>query len=732
MVGRYKIYEQLGAGGVGAVYRAYDNELKRWVAIKRLMTNSEIGGDQKLATDLRREADSLAAMRNPNVVTIFDVASDAEGLFIVMELLTGEDLADVVARGPLHYDDFKELASQTVEALLSAHQHHILHRDIKPENIKVERLPGGRMQSKIIDFGLARTSLRARKQTEDQSGSVMGSIFYMAPEQLTRQPIDERTDLYSLGCVFYEALSGRKAFDGSTVQAVIEKHINHDILPLHVVAPHVPPWLGFWVLRLMAQKPEDRPNNARQAIEEFRAWEKLSAAPQMMPWMPTGYVQMQGNYAQSMFPGAVSLPQVPNEDTTCNVPIQQVYRQAEPMAAVRHDATQNEKVHQTRAQIEMAAHTAQLTSAQPKSRQPTAQARTSSNSAATVANKGRASIPQIKLYSGIAAAVLVLVIGYIFLGDKKAGKSVNSGGTASSSILSTGGPEKVSFELPSDRLFPPVDMDICLQLVGGVGIQKSGDKPAKTGETVIQWHDLSPLGNDNLVRAFQAAQAHSPKSIIWTPAPANSEGVRPNRSVLDFHPREGKAMALNLTDPAGQKTKFPFGSAKTRSSRGLTLAIVFQADAKQLPTRILTLSGEGNASVSLKVTADKKLIAEIYNGSSNVSITSKDINPTAPCSAMITWDEATGNVELRAKDAPGKTFKNSTKLNAPTSPLYRLQLGKVQNNDKSLAPPAEQFTGWLAEVVMYSAVPTNDQLQLLLGRVLHEFYIQGKPPPAKK
>jgi hypothetical protein len=732
MVERYKIYEQLGAGGVGAVYRAYDNELKRWVAIKRLMTNSEIGGDQKLANDLRREADALAAMRNPNVVTIFDVASDTEGLFIVMELLTGEDLADVVARGPLHYDDFKELASQTVEALLSAHQHHILHRDIKPENIKVERLPGGRMQSKLIDFGLARTSLRARKQTEDQSGSVMGSIFYMAPEQLTRQPIDERTDLYSLGCVFYEALSGRKAFDGDTVSAVIDKHINHDILPLHVVAPHVPPWLGFWVLRLMAQKPEDRPTNAQQAIEEFRAWEKLSAAPQMMPWMPTGYVQMQGSYAQSIYPGAGSVAQVPNEDTTCNVPVQQVYRQAEPMQPVRHDATPGEMAHQARAQIEMAAHTAQLTSAQPKRRQPTAPARTPSKPAATVANKGFTRIPQIKLYAGIAAAVLVLVIGYVFLGDRKTGKSASSGGAASTSILSSGGPEKVSFELPPDRLFPPVDMDICLQLVGGVGIRKSDDKTARAGDVVTQWHDLSQLANDNFVRAFQAAQAHSPKSILWTPAPAKTEGVRPNRSVLDFHPREGKTMALNLTDPAGQITKFPFGSAKTHSARGLTLAIVFQADAKQLPTRVLTLSGEGNASVSLKVTADKKLIAEIHNGNSNVSITSKEIDPTTPCTAMVTWDKATGKVELRAKDAPGKTFKNGVQLNAPTSPLYRLQLGKVQNDDKSLAPPAEQFTGWLAEVVMYSAVPTNDQLPLLLGRVLHEFYIQGKPPPAKK
>ncbi|HCN76403.1 MAG TPA: hypothetical protein DIT13_04305, partial [Verrucomicrobiales bacterium] len=132
MAERYKVYDQLGAGGVGAVYRAYDNELKRWVAIKRLMSSADAGGDAKLAAELRREADALASLRNPNIVTIFDVSSDGEGLFMVMELLEGEDLADVVGRGPLHYDDFKELASQTLEALLAAHQRHILHRDIKP------------------------------------------------------------------------------------------------------------------------------------------------------------------------------------------------------------------------------------------------------------------------------------------------------------------------------------------------------------------------------------------------------------------------------------------------------------------------------------------------------------------------------------------------------------------------------------------------------------------------
>ena len=181
---RYTIHEQLGAGGNGAVFRAYDTQLKRWVAIKRLLTASEANSTDPNMEELRREADMLASLRNANIVTIFDVGSDAEGLFMVMELLEGPDLSDTIAHGPMMLDDFKQLAEQTLEALLAAHNLRILHRDIKPENIKVERLPGGRLQAKIIDFGLARTGLAARKQTEDQEGSVMGSIHYMAPEQL--------------------------------------------------------------------------------------------------------------------------------------------------------------------------------------------------------------------------------------------------------------------------------------------------------------------------------------------------------------------------------------------------------------------------------------------------------------------------------------------------------------------------------------------------------------------
>lgn len=725
MAERYKIYDKLGAGGVGAVFRAYDNELKRWVAIKRLMSANDAKGDQDLAAELRREADALASLRNPNIVTIFDVASDTEGLFMVMELLEGEDLADVVARGPLHYDDFKELASQTLEGLLAAHERHILHRDIKPENIKVERLPGGRMQSKIIDFGLARAGMKARKQTEDQEGSVMGSIFYMAPEQLTRAPVDVRTDLYSLGCVFYEALSGRKAFDGESLNAVIDKHINHDIIPLNLVAPHVPPWLGAWVLRLMALNPEDRPATAQQAIEEFRAWEKMSAAPPMMPWMPPGYGQQAGGaYTQPMYPtGNVTTSTIPVQSGYYQTPPAEVY--AQPVLEVVPDA---EPI------VEVAAYTTPLARATPPPPARTGHIkRTSSARIQTVSHRDEEPTQgsNMKLFVIIGGAILVLLVGAWFIFGAKDDPS--SGGSASDSLLGATGPLEVSYKLPDDRIFPPVDSDICVHVVAGVGSLSKEGQNAGPDTPVIEWHDLATRGNDNFLRAYNKNPDYAPKRVFWPTK--GGIGAKANRNVLDFRPREGRPIAMALTDPAEEKGKFPFGEiVPPKGDAGLTLAIVFQADESHLPMRILTLSGDNDASVILRIDKDKRLIAEFRNGSSTGSITSRDINPTLPCTAVLTWDKASGVTELRIKDAPGKTFQVKGKTRPPTTALSRLQLGKVVDNNQNNAPAAEQFSGFLGELVLYASQLKLDQIQLLESKILRDYYIQGPPTtaPAKK
>ncbi len=738
MAERYKIYEKLGMGGVGAVFRAYDSQLKRWVAVKRLLTANEADADKNIASELRREADALASLRNPNIVTIFDVASDDEGLFMVMELLQGEDLADVVSRGPLPYDDFKELASQCLEGLLAAHQHHILHRDIKPENIKVERLPGGRMQSKIIDFGLARAGLRARKQTEDQEGTVMGSIYYMAPEQLTREPVDERTDLYSLGCVFYEALSGKKAFDGESMAQVIDKHIDHIVTPLHEIAPHVPQWLGAWCARLMAQKPDDRPANAQQAIEEFRAWEKMPTMVPYGPWM--------GMYA----PPPVYMPppqQMYMPPSTGTVPLTGYYPPAEaPPAAPAEpvlEAVPVEVIPEARPVSEVAAITSNLAPAprRPSTGHTTAVGRkTSSLSASPAPAAGKFTPALIKKIALIGGGAVVLGIGgcFFFGGDaKKPG-----GGTGVLSAMGiSADPPKVSFQLPQDRSYPPVDRGIALFYVGSTGIlthRKGADgKPAQANnnEEVLEWHDLSERGGDNILRAFSGSADHAPKRVNW-PDTGSGGKPKPGRVVLDFRPRGGKPCALLLDDPGKALQNLPFGSiAPPGSEKGMTLAVTFQADSSKLPTRLLTISNDDGTSVSIVVDAKKNILCEVKNKGGSPTLTSSNVNGTLACLAIVSWNAGTGAVELRARDADGKAFTSPAgKSSAPEKPFSMLEIGRVKESNGSNAGPQNQFSGFLAEILVYAGALKTDQLQLIDGRT-RDHYFQGPakppPPPAK-
>lgn len=731
MAERYKIYEKLGAGGVGAVFRAYDSQLKRWVAVKRLLSANEATVSKDIASELRREADSLASLRNPNIVTIFDVASDDEGLFMVMELLQGEDLADVVARGPLPYDDFKELASQTLEGLLAAHQHHILHRDIKPENIKIERLPGGRLQAKIIDFGLARAGLLARKQTEDQEGTVMGSIYYMAPEQLTREPVDERTDLYSLGCVFYEALSGRKAFDGTSVADVIDKHIDHKLAPLHEIAPHVPPWLGAWCARLMAQKPEDRPANAQQAIEEFRAWEKMPTMVPYGPWM--------GMYA----PPPVYMP-----PGTGSVPLAGYYPPAEipaeTIAAAEAEPMPVEVVMDVQPYVETAAITTPLA---PAPRRPSTGRTSTQAQPRHTSSLAHASHPPpvkkdnsglIKKIGLIGGGVILLGVGGWFIFGGSSGNTQKQGGTKSaiSSIISSG-PPKVRFQLPQDRSYPPVDRGISLFYVGNTGSltnRKGSDgKPAaaNTNEPVLEWHDLSERGADNILQAFSGSAEYAPRRILW-PNAGQPGHPRENRVVLDFKPRGGKPCSLVLDDPAKELQKMPFGSESVPGSdAGATIVAAFQADASHLPTRLFTMGNEDGTTISLRIDDKKNVVAEVKNKGGSPTLTSKGVDGTLACLAIVCWNGKTGQVELRTRDASGKSFTSSGgKSSAPQKPLGSLDIGLVKNEKGGNASASDQFSGYLAEFFVYSAALKTDQMQLIDGRV-RDYYFQPLPPPVK-
>lgn len=279
MTDRYQIKEKIGQGGLGEVFIAVDAQLQREVALKRVRAAEGQSPD-----DVLREAQVLSALQHPSILTVFDVGQDEIGPFVITELLRGETLEQVVSHGPLQYDEFRLMAIQTLEGLVAAQAMNLVHRDLKPGNLMVVRHASGRFQIKILDFGLAKFSRKASRQTEDQQAGIMGSIYFMAPEQFERLPLDGRTDLYALGCIFYFSLTGLNPFEGETAPVVMAAHLAHHVTPLGQLRPDLPLWACDWVMWFINRQPGDRPATAQEALDTFQqqsqAWEAaMQAAP---------------------------------------------------------------------------------------------------------------------------------------------------------------------------------------------------------------------------------------------------------------------------------------------------------------------------------------------------------------------------------------------------------------------------------------------------------------------
>jgi serine/threonine protein kinase len=259
---RYVAREVIGRGGVGEVLLAYDRQLQRLVAVKRV--HLRVGESERRAVFAMEEAKRLARLQHPNIVTVFDVLEHKGDVVMVMEYLSGHTLESLqVALG---LGEFAEVARQCLDALGAAHSLGMVHLDIKSTNIMLIALTTGRLQVKLLDFGLAAMIDQQPAQTPLWGGGLIGSVYTVAPEQLERRPVDVRTDLYSLGCVFYHALSRREPFQGVSVRGVIEAHLRHEFRPLAERRPDLPPALCAWVENLMSLAPGDRPESAAAAL----------------------------------------------------------------------------------------------------------------------------------------------------------------------------------------------------------------------------------------------------------------------------------------------------------------------------------------------------------------------------------------------------------------------------------------------------------------------------------
>ena len=308
-IDHYKLLEKLGAGGMGEIYKAEDTRLHRVVAIKIL--SPAVAADPERRKRFLQEAQAASALNHPNIITVYDIVSEAETQCMVMEYVAGKTLRDVIPAGGLPVAQALQYAVQIASALGAAHIAGIIHRDLKPSNIMIT--PSNLV--KILDFGLAKfldpLPSSSEAPTVDQAqltreGSILGTVSYMSPEQAEGKRVDARSDIFAFGSVLYEMLTGKRAFEGTSGISTLSAILRDEVKPIYEIAPDVPPLLEQIVLRCLQKDPGARWQSMQQVAGALNTLQRqldpsgqyapplstsaLSAAPLAVPASPVSAV----------------------------------------------------------------------------------------------------------------------------------------------------------------------------------------------------------------------------------------------------------------------------------------------------------------------------------------------------------------------------------------------------------------------------------------------------------
>ena len=282
-LGPYEILSPLGSGGMGEVYRARDTRLDRAVAIKILPHHLSADSSAKLRFE--REAKTVSALNHPNICSLFDVGSQDGADFLVMECIEGESLAQRIAKGALPIEQVLKIGTEIADALDKAHRSGVVHRDLKPGNIMLTKTG-----AKLLDFGLAKPATApvsavtlsnvAASSPVTEQGTIVGTFQYMSPEQVEGEELDGRSDVFSLGAVLYEALTGQRAFEGKSQLSVASAILEKEPPPISTLKPLAPRALDHIVRRCLAKDPDDRWQSARDLALELKALSALDPSSQ--------------------------------------------------------------------------------------------------------------------------------------------------------------------------------------------------------------------------------------------------------------------------------------------------------------------------------------------------------------------------------------------------------------------------------------------------------------------
>lgn len=262
LAGRYQLLEKIGEGGMAEVYRGWDSQLRRTVAVKVL--KEQLTGDSALVQRFRREAQAAAGLSHPNIVNIYDVGVEGNTHFFVMEYLHGKTLKQFIReRGRLPADEAVAIAARIAEALVQAHAAGVIHRDIKPQNIIFSH----NGQVKVADFGIAIAADGSTTLT--CTDKIIGSVHYFSPEQARGGMAGEQSDIYSLGVILYEMVTGQVPFSGESPLSVAMKHVQEPVIPPSQLAADIPEPLERIILKALEKDPEHRYRSAREFLDEL-------------------------------------------------------------------------------------------------------------------------------------------------------------------------------------------------------------------------------------------------------------------------------------------------------------------------------------------------------------------------------------------------------------------------------------------------------------------------------
>ena len=665
MSSRYDILEPLGEGGGGAVFKAWDRRLERYVAIKRLLPPDQRDGPG-MGTDLRKEAGALSSLQHPNIVSVYDLDDLNGEPIVVMEFLNGETLEQTLRRGALTLGDFASVARQSLEGLVAAHRLGVQHRDIKPSNIMVNWLPNGDFLVKVLDFGLAAFSARPQVPTEGADGEIFGSVYCMSPEQFLREPPDARSDIYSLGCVFYYALTATYPFEGKSMEEIAAAHFNQVPTPILRLRGDVPPALSQWIAWLMHRQPEHRPKSAEEALDTFLkiqagAIKSLTIAP-TIPKAATTSVPV-----QKEIPAAktnVTRPTAPRVPTVTKP------AQKPPLLVIA-----DRPAPQISAPVAPRAPLPGTLTAQP---------------AGPKVGGGPTSRNQSKLILiGIATAVVTLGIALV----------------AANFMKSTTPPP--AFQ-PS---VPPVANPV-LWLRSDTGLKtKRGETLAQMGDRVDLWEDQAPAAGSNSAHYINTGATEAER-LRRLPVLREISLINKTFQVLHF---DGTAFLLLATD-ANLQAAIPnsvLEHNQPRMTYGLIVRIVTE------PGKRVLLGPVGNAPLWQLFSEGGKLnIGSLADGG---AVSSVDLPASDQfLGILLTLDNPARQAQIHLLDSGGTVSASPPMTNvASAAALHRLRLGaEGAVNDATI------FHGDVAEIFLYSQIFTAVERDLFRAYFLKKY---GKP-----